>query len=345
MNTDVMLPQENQVSINHQIDIYKGASMLVVTPDEQVKLLEKFDRNLVEIRPDGIIYLPQVFWRGRLNQSFGIGQWCLVIKNQSKDPKKAKLYIEGVLMVRGHYISTGVGEAEYREDNANQSWASVWEAAKSDCITRCCKDLGIAAELWQPEFIRNWIEEYAVKVFVADPKTNKTKVAWRKKTAVPFWNEKPPRDQQKNDQPTSQPAGQSKSGSSAYNHNSLEKNEKPLISNEQFKKACNRLCTGELEVYDKIMESFSLTQPQVDVMTDIKAQLNKSQPVQPQQPEQSTEESMSRVVAVWSAKVDKCNSIEALTELFQKNQLTIDANDVIKHLFTARKVELQKKVA
>lgn len=329
MSTELMLPQENQVALNHQIDIYKGASMLVITKEEQATLTASFDRSLVEIRPDGLIYLPQVFWRGRLNESFGIGQWCLVPKSQNKDPQKDKIYIEGVLMVRGHYVGTGVGEAEYRETNPNQSWASVWEAAKSDCITRCCKDLGIAAELWQPEFIRKWIEEFAIKVFVTD-KNDKAKPAWRKKTSAPFWNEKG----------AGQQTGQSKPGSSAYNHKNLEQDGKPLISNEQFKKVCDRLHAGEIEVLDKTVNSFSLTEVQVSVMKGIAA---KRKPSQDSQPETPAAESTSRVMAVWSAKVDKCNSVEALTELFQKNQLTIEANEEIKQLFTARKIELQKK--
>jgi hypothetical protein len=340
MNTELMLSQENQVALNHQIDIYKGASMLVVTKEEQATLTAAFERHLVEIRPDGIIYLPQVFWRGRLNETFGTGQWCIVVKSQSKDPNRSKLYIEGVLMIRGHYVSTGVGEAEYVETNANQSWASVWEAAKSDCITRCCKDLGIAAELWQPEFIRKWIDEFAVKVFVTD-KNGKAKVAWRKKTSPPFWNENPSRDKQPQQSEGNQASGKNP-GASAYNHKSLEQSGKPLISNEQFKKACDRLRAGELEVYGKTVEAFSLTEAQLNAMNDIKTHLPQAQ--QTKQTETNpASDSLSRVVAVWSAKVDKCQTIEALTELYQKNQLTIEANEEIKHLFTARKLELQKK--
>jgi hypothetical protein len=75
--------------------------------------------------------------------------------------------------------------------NPNQSWASVWESAKSDCITRCCKDLGIASELWQPEFIRNWIKENAIQVWCEFKIKGeiKKKPQWRKKNSQPFWNE------------------------------------------------------------------------------------------------------------------------------------------------------------
>lgn len=181
--------KENAIqATDNKIAIYQNASLLKIEETEQKKLTASFDEKLIEIRPDGIIYLPQVFWRIRLNETFGIGQWCLIPKSQNKDPEKDKLYIEGVLMVRGAYMATAVGEAELHSDNKNQSWASVWESAKSDCITRCCKDLGIAAELWQPEFIRQWLKKYAVDVW-CQQKDGKYKKQWRKASSDPFWNE------------------------------------------------------------------------------------------------------------------------------------------------------------
>lgn len=346
METSLMLPPENQVALDHKIEIYQGASLLKIDDKEQAALHAGFDRALIEIRPDGLIYLPQVFWRGRLNQTFGIGQWCLVPKSQIKDPDHNKLYIEGVLMVRGHYVATAVGEAEYHESNSNQSWASVWESAKSDCITRCCKDLGIASELWQPEFIRKWIDEFAVKVFVTD-KSGKRKPQWRKKTAAPFWNEVQP-GQQNNQQPAQQPQpkqANTNQGNTAYNHKPMGTAAKPQISNENFKKLCDRLRAGELAVFDQAQQHFSMDQAQMSVFKGIRDNVVKQQATQATPVEQPAEgdASMTRVIAVWSAKVDKCNTLEQLAELYKKNQPTIDAHDVIKHLFTARKIELQKQ--
>jgi hypothetical protein len=178
--------------IKSEINIYNGASMLKIDDTEQTKLLASFETKEIEIRPDGLIYLPQTFWRKRLNESFGIGQWCLIVKSSTKDPNKSKLYLQGILMARGCYVAESVGESEYHEENALQSWASVWESAKSDCITRCCKDLGIASELWQPEFIKAWITDNALKVWINTAKKGdpeKLKAVWRKKTSEKFWNE------------------------------------------------------------------------------------------------------------------------------------------------------------
>ncbi|MBK7380614.1 MAG: hypothetical protein IPJ03_16785 [Ignavibacteriales bacterium] len=44
-----------------------------------------------------------------------------------------------------------------------QSWASVEESAKSDCLGRCCKDLGIFKELWQPNFVKGVAKEICSK--------------------------------------------------------------------------------------------------------------------------------------------------------------------------------------
>lgn len=209
-----MESQELQLNpINTEIAVYSGASMLKITDEEQTKLTASFDEELIEIRPDGLIFLPQTFWRQRLNQAFGIGQWCLIIKGQHKDPdpQKDKLYVHGILMARGCYLSEAVGEAELHSDNKLQSWASVWEAAKSDCITRCCKDLSIATELWQPQFSKAWVAKYAVEVWcdVKDRSGNvKKKKMFRKKTAAPFWNESKGNSQPVQQQPQPQQATQ-----------------------------------------------------------------------------------------------------------------------------------------
>lgn len=45
---------------------------------------------------------------------------------------------------------------------------------------------------------------------------------------------------------------------SSYNHNKIGTPEKPLISGEAFKKALDRIKKGELEVYQKVLDSFTL---------------------------------------------------------------------------------------
>lgn len=175
------------------IPMYQNASMLKITEEEQKELQKPVPEEDIEIRPDGLIYYPQVFVRDKLNQVLGIGQWALIQHSCTKDPKSNKLFFDGSLYIRGTFVARAVGEQEYHDSNPMQSWASAYEGAKSDCLVRCCKDIGIGKELWQPKYSREWVKKHAVKVFIKakDRKTNKEeiKTAWRRKDQEPYWNE------------------------------------------------------------------------------------------------------------------------------------------------------------
>jgi len=200
----------------------------------------------------------------KLNKVFGIGQWCLLKREVKLDETANKCYYVGILLIRGCYVSEAIGEAEYHKANTMQSWASVAESAKSDCIVRCCKDLGIASELWQPQFSRKWVEEYAVKVFVEVERqgTKKRTVQWRRKDVKPFWNEVGIVGQSNGNQ-AAQPATPGNSNQQAANPPAANTPKgKTAISENQYKKACDRLKKGEHDVYNQVLEAFSLTNPQ-----------------------------------------------------------------------------------
>jgi len=149
-----------------------------------------FDELEYEIRPDGFIYVPQALTLKRLNSVIGIGRWGLLLINASTEERDAdisKVYYDGALMIRNCFVSRSIGESQFSKKNANTSKASALEAAKSDCRQRCCKDLGIATDSWNPSFIRKWQKENAVRVFVDN--NGKKSVAWRRKDVDAFWNE------------------------------------------------------------------------------------------------------------------------------------------------------------
>lgn len=173
------------------VDVYKGASMLRLTPEEQKDLMHPADAEDYEIRPDGFIYLPAALVRKKLNDVIGIGQWAIIGQGTRKEDseKSARVFYDGILMIRGNYISRSTGESVYSFTNQNQSWASAVEAAKTDCLTRCAKDIGIATEGREPRFIRDWQKTFAVRVFCKDDYTGKIKVFWRRKDVDPFYNE------------------------------------------------------------------------------------------------------------------------------------------------------------
>jgi hypothetical protein len=53
-----------------------------------------------------------------------------------------------------------MGECEARW---GMSYASALEGARTDCLSRCCKDLGMASELWDKAWRDGWTAKYAVK--------------------------------------------------------------------------------------------------------------------------------------------------------------------------------------
>jgi len=75
------------------------------------------------------------------------------------------------LIVSGlSFVATARGEQEYF-DPAGVATAS--EAAKSNALMRCCKDLGIAHELWSPRWIRNFKAANCVEVWTENASTGR----------------------------------------------------------------------------------------------------------------------------------------------------------------------------
>jgi hypothetical protein len=170
---------------------YQNASSLVLTPAESEKLLATINEDDVNIRPDGLIYLPHIFVRERLNRSLGVGQWAL-IENRVVE-KDGTYMFDGSLYIRGCFVSRAIGEMQYHENNSKMSIATVYEGAKSDSLVRNCKDLGIGKECWQPRWSQNWVKKFGVKVWRDKQGRNKTgEFQWRHIDSLPFYDEGSP---------------------------------------------------------------------------------------------------------------------------------------------------------
>ena len=82
------------------------------------------------------------------------------------------------------FVSTARGEQEYFDPSGV---ATASEAAKSNALMRCCKDLGIASELWDPRFIRDFLSKMTKEVWVEHVTTKKKrKVVLRKDDSVKY---------------------------------------------------------------------------------------------------------------------------------------------------------------
>jgi hypothetical protein len=182
INGDVLeslVPAHNGHDDKFALNLYQGIASGSFSEESKKILAENVIKSDVQIRPDGIIYLPGVQFRNCLNRAFGPGAWAVYPLRQFMDA--LRIYYEGALIVNSRYIAQAVGECEFHANNKMQSYASAIEAAKTDCITRCCKDLGIAEQLWDPNFIRAWKEEFAEMVEVHHKRDPETCWIWKRK--------------------------------------------------------------------------------------------------------------------------------------------------------------------
>ena len=60
-------------------------------------------------------------------------------------------------------VSVARGEQDYFSPDGIPTAS---EGCKSNALMRCCKDLGVASELWDPQYIRKFKAEHVREVFV-----------------------------------------------------------------------------------------------------------------------------------------------------------------------------------
>jgi len=84
---------------------------------------------------------------------------------------------EYALFAFGRFVAQARGEQQYFK---GQSLATASEGAKSNALMRCCKDLGIAGELWDPNFILQWRTKYAVSPWCEHEKNKTKQKLWRR---------------------------------------------------------------------------------------------------------------------------------------------------------------------
>ncbi|PLN77784.1 Mgm101p-domain-containing protein [Aspergillus taichungensis] len=150
-------------------------------------LLAETNPEEVEIKPDGIVYLPEIKYRRILNRAFGPGGWGLVPRSESIVTPKT-VTREYALVCNGRLVSVARGEQDYFSPDGIPT---ATEGCRSNALVRCCKDLGIASELWDPRWIRRYRAQYTREVFVEHiVNKRKSKIWIRKDDPVSYpWKE------------------------------------------------------------------------------------------------------------------------------------------------------------
>jgi hypothetical protein len=141
---------------------YEGASTLKLNKQEQKELRADFPDESVEIRPhDGIIYISHMALRERLWDVFGPTNVAEICRERFIRSDTNEVAVDLVLMIRGVFIAEGVGTAKYYPNNPKASFGDTIEAAWSDAVRRCCKKFGVGTQVWRPQYVRDWLTNYA----------------------------------------------------------------------------------------------------------------------------------------------------------------------------------------
>lgn len=159
---------------------FHGISSKPVTEEQFKALMAPVPSKDIEVKPDGVIYLPEIKYRRRLNEAFGPMGWGMIPKGEAVVGNSI-VTREYALIVDGRFVSQAQGENAYF--SPDQLPSSV-EGCKSNALMRCCKDLGIASELWDPHFVRWFKKEHTEQAWVEHATTKKKKMFWFKKGEV-----------------------------------------------------------------------------------------------------------------------------------------------------------------
>lgn len=163
---------------NFEEELNKMISMagtIELTESQKAILYAPVEDDLIEIRPDGLIYLPWMEYVSRLKQTFGL-EWQAVPQGMPKFQGN-HIYWGYYLIIQGKFAGFAIGEQEYQPKNYGMSYGDAVEGAKSNALMRLCKGVGICLELWQPSFIKAWKAKYSESYF--DNKKQKT--LWKRK--------------------------------------------------------------------------------------------------------------------------------------------------------------------
>lgn len=91
----------------------------------------------------------------------------------SKNAPKTEL-----VLTHHRLVSIARGEQQYFDPDGIPT---ATEGCKSNALMRCCKDLGIASELWDPRFIRKFMAQMSKEIIVEHMTTKKRRKHYMRK--------------------------------------------------------------------------------------------------------------------------------------------------------------------
>ena len=164
---------------------------LVLSDTEREILMAEPTLEEVEIRPDnGGVYMPEIHIRKRLNAAFGAGAWTLWQNEPAAyRPDLGEVVYDATLIVRESAVARACGSARWKSGNAKgMDYGSALESARSTCLRRCAKDLGIGAALWEHDWREAWKQKHAHRIEVENRKSGVIDWEWHRKDRPAPWN-------------------------------------------------------------------------------------------------------------------------------------------------------------
>lgn len=256
-----------RVTIQDQIvSLIPLAGTIELTKEQEESLYSPVVVEDVEIRPDGLIYLPWMEYVTRLRKAFGMS-WSLIPHGQ---PTKVGNFIHWPfwLIIRGKPYAFAVGEQQYFA-NDRMTYGDALEGAKSNALMRLCKGLGISLELWKPSFVKEW------KAKFAESYSDGGKTKWKKKGSLNE-NGKTDEETHPSSSPQSSDPGPGEEPQQAYKIKTVKKAEgknyyhiettdgsKAWAKDPKVIEGAQYACENDLEVYltvasNKLIEEIKL---------------------------------------------------------------------------------------
>lgn len=187
-DAEIVTQDKKEVAVAETFDnkfdmasLLSTAGQLKISAEQKAVLQAPLKPEEIEIRPDGLIYLPWVEYQSRLDAAFGT-EWSMVPNGMPMFDKGTGQIVWGFyLVVQGKLVDFAVGGQEYQPGNRGLNYTDAIEGCKSNALMRLCKRLSIGLDMWRPSFVRNWKDTYAESYQKPDWQ-GRPKTYWRKKT-------------------------------------------------------------------------------------------------------------------------------------------------------------------
>lgn len=121
-------------------------------------------------------------------------EYALICHDRYTSPSAQVLFrdiiLKPVLKLWEHpyrLVSIARGEKGYVEPS---EISAATEDCKPSALTRCCKDLGIASELWDRRWVGSFKRKYCELIWVEDETTGKKSIIWMRKGISPEYPHK-----------------------------------------------------------------------------------------------------------------------------------------------------------